>query len=107
VIDERPNFTRWSPSAWIDRVDRRVIAREICKHLNEVAPRKVVLTRHGVPVERIMSDNGSAYKSFAFRDLLLARGVKHKRTRPYTPRTNGMRAVTRFAQKLRPSHDLL
>ena len=52
--------------------------------------------RHGVCVERIMSDNGSAYKSFAFRDLLLARGIKHKRTRPYTPRTNGK--AERFIQ---------
>jgi transposase InsO family protein len=43
----------------------------------------------GVSVERIMTDNGSAYKSFAFRDLLTERGIKHKRTRPYTPRTNG------------------
>ena len=45
--------------------------------------------KHGVSIERIMSDNGSAYKSFAFRDLLLTRGIRHKRTRPYTPRTNG------------------
>jgi len=52
--------------------------------------------RHGVTVERIMSDNGSAYKSFAFRDLLVARGIKHKRTRPYTPRTNGK--AERFIQ---------
>jgi transposase InsO family protein len=51
---------------------------------------------HGVAVERIMSDNGSAYKSFAFRDLLAARGIKHKRTRPYTPRTNGK--AERFIQ---------
>ena len=52
--------------------------------------------RHGVMVERIMSDNGSAYKSFAFRDLLAERGIKHKRTRPYTPRTNGK--AERFIQ---------
>jgi hypothetical protein len=52
--------------------------------------------RHGVTVERIMSDNGSAYKSFAFRDLLAGRGIKHKRTRPYTPRTNGK--AERFIQ---------
>jgi len=52
--------------------------------------------RHGVIVERIMSDNGSAYKSFDFRDLLAARGIKHKRTRPYTPRTNGK--AERFIQ---------
>jgi len=45
--------------------------------------------RHGVTVERIMTDNGSAYRSHAFRDLLRERDVRHKRTRPYTPRTNG------------------
>ena len=52
--------------------------------------------RCGVKVERIMSDNGPAYKSFAFRDLLAQRGIKHKRTRPYTPRTNGK--AERFIQ---------
>jgi hypothetical protein len=52
--------------------------------------------RHGVSVERIMSDNGSAYQSFAFRDLLAARGIRHKRTRPSTPRTNGK--AERFIQ---------
>ena len=52
--------------------------------------------RHGVTIERVMSDNGSAYKSFAFRDLLAERGIKHKRTRPYTPRTNGK--AERFIQ---------
>ena len=52
--------------------------------------------RHGASVERIMTDNGSAYKSFAFRDLMAERGIKHKRTRPYTPRTNGK--AERFIQ---------
>ena len=52
--------------------------------------------KHGVTVERIMSDNGSAYKSRAFGDLLARRGIKHKRTRPYTPRTNGK--AERFIQ---------
>jgi len=52
--------------------------------------------RHGVRVERIMSDNGSAYKSHAFRDLLKDEGLRHVRTRPYTPRTNGK--AERFIQ---------
>ncbi len=52
--------------------------------------------RHGVKTERIMSDNGAAYKSFAFRDLLADHGIKHIRTRPYTPRTNGK--AERFIQ---------
>jgi len=52
--------------------------------------------RHGVTVERIMTDNGSAYRSHRFRDLLCQRAVEHKRTRPYTPRTNGK--AERFIQ---------
>jgi transposase InsO family protein len=51
---------------------------------------------HGVAVERVMTDNGSAYKSFAFRDALAQAGIRHKRTRPYTPRTNGK--AERFIQ---------
>ena len=52
--------------------------------------------RHGVTVERIMTDNGSAYRSHAYRDLLSGRSIRHKRTRPYTPRTNGK--AERFIQ---------
>ena len=39
----------------------------------------------GVTVERVMTDNGSAYRSHAFRAACQAARVKHKRTRPYTP----------------------
>ncbi len=49
----------------------------------------VFFERHGVKVERVMTDNGAAYKSHAFRAALAARGIGHKRTRPYTPRTSG------------------
>jgi transposase InsO family protein len=52
--------------------------------------------RHGVSVEGVMTDNGSAYRSHAFRDALAAKAVTHKRTRPYTPRTNGR--AERFIQ---------
>jgi transposase InsO family protein len=51
---------------------------------------------HGVRVERVMSDNGSAYRSHLFRRLLAEAGCKHLRTRPYTPRTNGK--AERFIQ---------
>jgi transposase InsO family protein len=50
----------------------------------------------GVTVERVMTDNGSAYLSQAFRAAVSAAGLKHKRTRPYTPRTNGK--AERFIQ---------
>ncbi len=51
---------------------------------------------HGVVVERVMTDNGSAFKSRLFGAALQARGLTHKRTRPYTPRTNGK--AERFIQ---------
>ncbi len=44
---------------------------------------------HGVVVERVMTDSGSADRRRHFADALQARGLTHKRTRPYTPRTNG------------------
>ena len=52
--------------------------------------------RLGVAVERVMTDNGSAYRSHAFRARLTEAGIKHIRTRPYTPRTNGK--AERFIQ---------
>jgi len=51
---------------------------------------------HGVTVEGVMTDNGSAYRSHAFRDALATKAITHKRTRPYTPRTNGK--AERFIQ---------
>jgi transposase InsO family protein len=52
--------------------------------------------RHGVTVERIMTDNGNAYRSHDFRDACARASVRHLRTRPYTPRTNGK--AERFLQ---------
>ena len=43
----------------------------------------------GVTVERVLSDNGSAYRSHAWRDACLELGITPKRTRPYRPQTNG------------------
>ena len=44
--------------------------------------------RHGVTVERVMTDNGSAYRSHAFRHACAAADLRHLCTKPYTPRTN-------------------
>ena len=44
---------------------------------------------HGVSVERLMTDNGSAYRSTAHALACRAMGIRHIRTRPYRPRTNG------------------
>ena len=43
----------------------------------------------GVTVERVMSDNGSAYVSHLWRDSCADLGITHKRTRPRRPQTNG------------------
>ena len=52
----------------------------------------------GVTVERVMTDNGSCYKSRAFAAAVADLGARHSRTRPYTPRTNGK--AERFIQTL-------
>ena len=52
--------------------------------------------RHGVTVERVMTDNGSCYRSEAFRQACSRNRLRHLRTRPYTPRTNGK--AERFIQ---------
>lgn len=43
----------------------------------------------GITIRRVMTDNGSGYRSHRFRELLRAHGIRHIRTKPYTPRTNG------------------
>ena len=43
----------------------------------------------GIAVTRIMTDNGSAYRSPLIVDLCRSRRMRHIFTRPYTPRTNG------------------
>ncbi len=46
-------------------------------------------TAHGITVERVLTDNGSCYRSRLFGQTLSAAGIAHKRTRPYRPQTNG------------------
>jgi transposase InsO family protein len=50
----------------------------------------------GVSMQRVMTDNGSCYRSFAFRRACKRLGLKHIRTKPYTPKTNGK--AERFIQ---------
>jgi transposase InsO family protein len=52
----------------------------------------------GVTVERVLSDNGACYRSFAWRDTCAALRITHKRTRPYRPQTNGK--IERFHRTL-------
>jgi transposase InsO family protein len=52
----------------------------------------------GIKVERVMTDNGACDRSRLFRQVLDGRTIRHIRTRPYTPRTNGK--AERFIQTL-------
>jgi transposase InsO family protein len=82
----------------------RVAYAEIC--LDEKADTAIGVLRravawfaeHGVIVERVLSDNGSAYKSHAWRDACTELDVTAKHTRPYRPQTNGK--IERFHRTL-------
>jgi transposase InsO family protein/transposase-like protein len=52
--------------------------------------------RHGIGVKALLTDNGSSYRSGQFRKACIDMQLKHRRTRPYTPRTNGK--AERFIQ---------
>jgi transposase InsO family protein len=54
--------------------------------------------RHGIAVQRVMTDNGSAYRAHQHRLACQQLGLKHLFTRPYRPRTNGK--AERFIQTL-------
>jgi transposase InsO family protein len=82
----------------------RVAYAEI--HDDEKAETAVAVLRNAVAwfnarnitIERVLSDNGSAYRSFAWRDACTELGIVHKRTRPYRPQTNGK--IERFHRTL-------
>ena len=73
----------------------RVAYAEICS--DEKATTAIAVLHHavawiagrGVTIERVLSDNGSAYRSHAWRDACADLEIAHKRTRPYRPQTNG------------------
>jgi transposase InsO family protein len=54
--------------------------------------------QHAVSVERVMTDNGAGYVANAFAAACARHNVRHLRTRPYRPRTNGK--AERFIQTL-------
>jgi len=56
------------------------------------------LASQGVTVERVMTDNGTGYRSHVHAAAIAELGIKHLRTRPYRPRTNGK--AERFIQTL-------
>lgn len=53
---------------------------------------------HGINVSAVLTDNGSCYRAGLWQDELAEAGIKHRRTRPYRPQTNGK--VERFNRTL-------
>ncbi|KGI68288.1 transposase [Mycolicibacterium rufum] len=82
----------------------RVAYAEICTDETAVTAigvlRRAVtwFAERGVIVERVLSDNGSAYRSYAWRDACAELDIIPKRTRPYRPQTNGK--IERFHRTL-------
>lgn len=62
---------------------------------------------HGVRVFGVMTDNGASFRSRRYAKALRMLNIKHKRTRPYRPRTNGKagRFVSRIAANNLLKHD--
>lgn len=54
--------------------------------------------QRGVTVERVLSDNGACYRSHAWRDACAELQLRHSRTRPYRPQTNGK--IERFLRTM-------
>ena len=52
----------------------------------------------GIVIKALLTDNGTGYRSHRFREACVRGRVRHCRTRPYTPRTNGK--AERFIQSL-------
>lgn len=52
--------------------------------------------QHGIRIRGLLTDNGSSYRSHQFRHACAALAIRHRFTRPYTPRTNGK--AERFIQ---------
>ena len=57
---------------------------------------RAFFAERNVTVRALLTDNGSAYRSHKFRSACEQMQLKHRRTRPYTPRTNGK--AERFIQ---------
>jgi transposase InsO family protein len=54
--------------------------------------------KQGITIKRLLTDNGTGYRSHRFRDACLAMHLRHLRTKPYTPQTNGK--AERFIQSM-------
>jgi len=98
----RPQFAGWQAlHVAIDDHSRLAFSRMLPNQQSQTA---IVFLRaavafyaqHGITIRRLLTDNGSCYRSCHFRAACLQLGIQHRFTRPYTPRTNGK--AERFIQ---------
>lgn len=78
----------------IDDASRLVYAELLPDEKGRTAARFLIralrwFAAQGISVERLLTDNGSPYRSRAFARVARRLGIVHKRTRPYRPQTNG------------------
>ena len=98
----RPQFAGWQAlHVAIDDHSRLAFSRMLPNQQTETAiaflrPAVAFYAQHGIPIRRLLTDNGSCYRSRHFRAACLQLGIQHRFTRPYTPRTNGK--AERFIQ---------
>jgi transposase InsO family protein len=98
----RPRFAGWQAlHVAIDDHSRLAFSRMLPNQKTETA---IAFLHHalafyaqrGIRIRRLLTDNGSCYRSHLFRAACAQLGIRHRFTRPYTPRTNGK--AERFIQ---------
>jgi hypothetical protein len=91
----RPQFAGWQAlHVAIDDHSRLAFSRMLPNQQSETAiaflhAAVAFYAQHGITIRRLLTDNGSCYRSRQFRAACLQLGIQHRFTRPYTPRTNG------------------
>jgi len=98
----RPQFAGWQAlHVAIDDHSRLAFSRMLPNQQSQTAiaflhAAVAFYAQHGISIRRLLTDNGSCYRSRHFRAACLQLGIPHRFTRPYTPRTNGK--AERFIQ---------
>ncbi len=91
----RPQFAGWQAlHVAIDDHSRLAFSRMLPNQQTQTAiaflrAAVAFYAQHGISIRRLLTDNGSCYRSRHFRAACLQLGIHHRFTRPYTPRTNG------------------
>jgi transposase InsO family protein len=98
----RPQFAGWQAlHVAIDDHSRLAFSRMLPNQQGQTAiaflhAAVAFYAQHGIAIRCLLTDNGSCYRSRHFRAACLQLGIRHRFTRPYTPRTNGK--AERFIQ---------